>query len=125
MPVSYLGNEGILNGLNVGDRVLQHASARRSPSARTATPAACTAYIMTIGATAGVDPESLVHSRYIIIWACNMISTNLHLWPIIAEAQRRGAKVVVHRPGARTAPRSAPTGTSRSGPAPTARSPWP
>ena len=42
------------------------SSARRSPSARTATPASCTAYIMTIGATAGVDPESLVHSRYIV-----------------------------------------------------------
>jgi anaerobic selenocysteine-containing dehydrogenase len=45
-----------------------------------------------------VDPESLVHSRYIIIWACNMISTNLHLWPFVAEAQRRGAKVVVIDP---------------------------
>ena len=61
---------------------------------------------MTIGATAGVDPESLVHSRYIVIWACNMISTNLHLWPFVAEAQRRGAKVVVidpmrHRTAAR------------------------
>ena len=53
---------------------------------------------MTIGATAAVDPESLVHSRYILIWACNMISTNLHLWPFVAEAQRRGAKVVVIDP---------------------------
>ncbi len=53
---------------------------------------------MTIGATAGVDPESLVHSRYILIWACNMVSTNLHLWPFVAEAQRRGAKVVVIDP---------------------------
>ena len=35
-----------------------------------------------------------MHSRYIIIWAWNTISTNLHLWPVIAEAQQRGAKVV-------------------------------
>jgi hypothetical protein len=27
-----------------------------------------------------------------------MISTNLHLWPFVAEAQRRGAKVVVIDP---------------------------
>jgi anaerobic selenocysteine-containing dehydrogenase len=40
----------------------------------------------------------LVHSRYIVIWACNMISTNLHLWPFVLEAQRRGAKVVVIDP---------------------------
>ena len=48
--------------------------------------------MMTVGPTPGTDPESLVHSRYIVIWACNVISTNLHLWPIIAEARRRGAK---------------------------------
>jgi anaerobic selenocysteine-containing dehydrogenase len=42
-----------------------------------------------------VDPESLVHSRYVIVWAYNVVSTNLHLWPLVAEAQRRGAKVVV------------------------------
>ncbi len=60
--------------------------------------AACTAYTMTIGAPAGVDPESLGHARDILIWACNMSSTNLHLWPFVAEAQRRGAKVVVIDP---------------------------
>jgi anaerobic selenocysteine-containing dehydrogenase len=53
---------------------------------------------MSVGPTAGVDPESLVHSRYIVIWACNMVSTNLHQWPYVLEAQRRGAKVVVIDP---------------------------
>ena len=31
----------------------------------------------------------------IVIWACNSISTNLHHWPFVLEAQKRGAKVVV------------------------------
>ena len=97
MPVSYLGTQGILNGLNVGDPFFNALGA--TITERTyCDSGACTAYTMTIGATAGVDPESLVHSRYIIIWACNMISTNLHLWPFVAEAQRRGAKVVVIDP---------------------------
>jgi anaerobic selenocysteine-containing dehydrogenase len=97
MPVSYLGTQGILNGLNVGDPFFNALGA--TISERTyCDSGACTAYTMTIGATAGVDPESLVHSRYIIIWACNMVSTNLHLWPFVAEAQRRGAKVVVIDP---------------------------
>ena len=97
MPVSYLGTEGILNGLNVGDPFFNRLGA--TISERTyCDSGACTAYTMTIGATAGVDPESLVHSRFIIIWACNMISTNLHLWPFVVEAQRRGAKVVVIDP---------------------------
>jgi anaerobic selenocysteine-containing dehydrogenase len=97
MPVSYLGTQGILNGLNVGDPLFNALGA--TITERTyCDSGACTAYTMTIGATAGVDPESLVHSRYIIIWACNMLSTNLHLWPFVAEAQRRGAKVVVIDP---------------------------
>ncbi len=97
MPVSYLGTQGILNGLNVGDPFFNAIGA--TISERTyCDSGACTAYTMTIGATAGVDPESLVHSRYVVIWACNMVSTNLHLWPVVAEAQRRGAKVVVIDP---------------------------
>lgn len=97
MPVSYLGTQGILNGLNVGDPFFNKLGA--TVTERTyCDSGACTAYSMTVGATAGVDPESLVHSRYIIIWACNMISTNLHLWPYVAEAQKRGAKVVVIDP---------------------------
>ncbi|SFO72883.1 Anaerobic selenocysteine-containing dehydrogenase [Geodermatophilus dictyosporus] len=97
MPVSYLGTEGVLNGLNVGDPFFNRLGA--TVTERTyCDSGACTAYTMTIGATAGVDPESLVHSRYIVIWACNVVSTNLHLWPVIAEAQRRGAKVVVIDP---------------------------
>jgi anaerobic selenocysteine-containing dehydrogenase len=97
MPVSYLGTEGILNGLNVGDPFFNKLGA--TIAERTyCDSGSCTAYAMTIGATAGVDPESLVHSRYIIIWACNMVSTNLHLWPFVTEAQRRGARVVVIDP---------------------------
>ena len=54
-----------------------------------------TAWLLTVGPTGGVDPESFVHSRYIVIWACNSISTNLHHWPFVLEAQKKGAKVVV------------------------------
>jgi anaerobic selenocysteine-containing dehydrogenase len=101
MPVSYLGTEGILNGLNVGDPFFNKLGA--TITERTyCDSGACTAYTMTIGATAGVDPESLVHSRYIVIWACNMISTNLHLWPFVAggaapRRQGRGHRPVRHR----------------------------
>ncbi|MGQ0573040.1 MAG: molybdopterin-containing oxidoreductase family protein [Pseudonocardia sp.] len=106
MPVSYLGTQGILNGLNVGDPFFNKLGA--TISERTyCDSGACTAYTMTIGATAGVDPESLVHSRYIVIWACNMVSTNLHLWPVVAQAQRRGAKVVVIDPVAHQTARRA------------------
>ena len=55
----------------------------------------CTAWLSTIGPTAGLDPESYLHSKYIVIWACNSVSTNLHHWAIVQEAKKKGAKVVV------------------------------
>ena len=97
LPYSYLGTEGILNGLNAGDAFFNKLGA--TISERTfCDSGACVGYIMTVGPSPGTDPESFVHSRYIILWACNTISTNTHHWPMIAEAQKRGAKVVVVDP---------------------------
>jgi anaerobic selenocysteine-containing dehydrogenase len=50
-----------------------------------------TAYLLTVGPTVGVHPESLVHPRCVVIWACDVVSTNLHLWKFFTEAQRNGA----------------------------------
>ncbi|HJU09314.1 MAG TPA: molybdopterin-dependent oxidoreductase [Candidatus Binataceae bacterium] len=97
LPCSYLGNEGLINGLNVGDAFFNRLGATISERTFCAS-GLVTGWIMTIGPSPGMDPESLLHSKYILIWACNVISTNLHLWPIIAEAQRRGARVVVIDP---------------------------
>ena len=52
----------------------------------------------TIGCGTGIDPEEIVHSRFIVLWGTNTIVTNLHFWPLVREAQRRGAKVVVVDP---------------------------
>jgi anaerobic selenocysteine-containing dehydrogenase len=52
----------------------------------------------TIGCGTGIDPEQIVHSRFIVLWGTNTIVTNLHFWPLVREAQRRGAKVVVVDP---------------------------
>ncbi len=54
--------------------------------------------MMTIGHTPGVDPESFVHSKYIMLWACNTLSTNSHHWPFIEQARKAGAKLVVIDP---------------------------
>jgi anaerobic selenocysteine-containing dehydrogenase len=97
LPYSYLGTEGILNGLNVGDAFFNKLGA--TISERTfCDSGSCTAYFMTIGPSPGMDPESFKHSKYIILWACNTISTNLHHWPFIAEAKAKGAKLVVIDP---------------------------
>lgn len=97
MPYSYLGTQGNTNGLHVGDAFFNKMGA--TVAERTfCDSGSCTAYAMTIGDTAGVDPEALAFSKYIILWATNPMSTNSHLWPFILEAQKNGAKVVVVDP---------------------------
>ncbi|WP_439361360.1 molybdopterin-containing oxidoreductase family protein [Bradyrhizobium sp. DASA03007] len=97
LPYSYLGTQGIINGLNVGDPLFNKLGA--TVLERTfCDSASCTAYMMTIGHTPGVDPESFVHSKYIILWACNTLSTNSHHWPFIEQAKKAGAKLVVIDP---------------------------
>ena len=97
LPYSYLGTQGTLNGLSVGDAFFNKLGA--TISERTfCDSGAITAFFMSCGPTAAIDPESFVHSRYIVLWAINTISTNLHHWPFIAEARARGAKVVVIDP---------------------------
>lgn len=52
----------------------------------------------TIGVGSGIDPEEIVHSRYIVLWGTNTIVTNLHYWPLVREARRRGARLIVIDP---------------------------
>jgi anaerobic selenocysteine-containing dehydrogenase len=97
LPYSYLGTQGTLNGLNVGDPFFNKLGA--TISERTfCDSGACTGYIMTLGPTPGMDPESFRHSKYIVLFACNPMSTNAHMWPFIVEAQKNGARVVVVDP---------------------------
>ena len=94
VPYSYLGNQGLVHGLNGGDSFFNRMGA--TVTERTfCGEGSCTAWLTTIGPTAGVDPESYIHSKYIVIWACNSVSTNLHHWAIVQDAQKKGAKVVV------------------------------
>ncbi|MBD1927119.1 molybdopterin oxidoreductase family protein [Trichocoleus sp. FACHB-90] len=97
LPCSYLGHEGLLNGLTVGDAFFNRLGA--SISERTfCISGTSTAWLMTYGATHGTDPDTFSHSKYIILWGCNVLSTNVHLWPFIKEARQNGAKLVVIDP---------------------------
>lgn len=97
IPYSYLGHQGLVHGLNGGDAFFNKMGA--TVCERTfCGEGSCTAWLLTVGPTAGVDPESYVHSKYIVVWGCNSVSTNLHHWHIIKDAQKKGAKVVVIDP---------------------------
>jgi len=94
MPNSYLGNQGLVHGLNGGDAFFNRMGA--TVTERTfCGEGSCTAWLLTVGPTAGLDPESFIHSKYIVIWACNSVSTNIHHWHTVKQAQKNGAKVIV------------------------------
>jgi anaerobic selenocysteine-containing dehydrogenase len=97
MPHAYLGHQGVLNGLTSGDAFFNRLGS--SVAEKTyCESGSSTAWIMTVGATGGLDVESMAYSKYIIVWGMNMTSTNLHAWPFVLEARKNGAKVVVIDP---------------------------
>jgi anaerobic selenocysteine-containing dehydrogenase len=97
MPHAYLGHQGTLNGLTCGDAFFNRLGS--SVAEKTyCESGSSTAWIMTVGPSGGLDVESLAYAKYIIVWAMNMINTNLHAWPFILKAQKNGAKIIVIDP---------------------------
>ncbi len=56
------------------------------------------AWMGTFGAAPGIRPEQVALSRLIVAWGNNVTWSNLHLTPVINEARRQGAKLVVVDP---------------------------
>ena len=52
----------------------------------------------TTGTAAGMDPETFAHSKLILLWGTNTLTSGHHLFKFIREAQKHGAHVVVDRP---------------------------
>ena len=52
----------------------------------------------THGVSPEVDPEEWPHARYLLLWGWNPMSTAPHLWRILLETQRSGARLVVVDP---------------------------
>jgi anaerobic selenocysteine-containing dehydrogenase len=97
LPYSYGGTLGALNGGSMDRRFFQRLGA--SELERTICSSAGEAGLESVmGVKLGTEPEQFMHSRYIIAWASNIHGNNVHLWPFIVEARRRGAKLVVIDP---------------------------
>jgi anaerobic selenocysteine-containing dehydrogenase len=97
LPYSYAGTMGYLNGSGMDRRFFHRLGASRLD--RTICSSAGGVGLMeAYGERLGTAPEDFVHARYIIAWGANILATNVHLWPFIVEARRRGAKLVVIDP---------------------------
>ena len=97
LPYSYGGTLGALNGASMDRRFFTRLGA--SELERTICSSAGEAGLESVmGVKLGTEPDQFVHSRYIIAWASNIHGNNVHLWPYIVEARRKGAKLVVIDP---------------------------
>jgi molybdopterin guanine dinucleotide-containing S/N-oxide reductase-like protein len=97
LPYSYGGTLGALNSASMDRRFFGRLGA--SQLERTICSAAGEAGLLSVlGMKVGTEPEQFAHSRYIIAWASNIHGNNVHLWPFIEEARRKGAKLVVIDP---------------------------
>ena len=106
LPYSYAGNMGLLSYASMDRRFFHVLGA--SLLARTICSSAGGAGLkVTVGKSIGFDPEAIVHARLIVAWGANVVSSNVHLWPFIEEARRRGATLVTVDPyRSRTAEKS-------------------
>lgn len=97
LPYSYAGTMGLLNGSGMDRRFFHRLGASRLD--RTICSAAGGVGLMNaLGYRYGTEPEQFVHAKMIIAWGANIHGTNIHLWPFIVEARRRGAKLITIDP---------------------------
>ena len=97
LPYSSAGVQGLIQTASI-DRRLFGSMGCSNLDRKICGAVAAAGLSATIGCGTGIDPEDVVHSRFIVLWGTNTIVTNLHFWPLVREAQRRGAKIVVVDP---------------------------
>jgi anaerobic selenocysteine-containing dehydrogenase len=106
LPYSYAGNMGLLSYGSMDRRFFHSLGASRLDRTICAS-AGFRGLETTLGKAMGFDPEAVVHARFIVAWGANIVSSNVHLWPFVEEARRRGAMLVTIDPfRSRTAEKS-------------------
>lgn len=99
LPMSYGGCNGRLTQDTTDARLFRRLGASRLARTVCAAPSGRAATGL-YGKFPGIALEDYVHSKLIIVWGANPSSSGIHHVPIIREAQRRGAKLVVVDPRA-------------------------
>jgi anaerobic selenocysteine-containing dehydrogenase len=97
LPYSYAGNSGLIHYGSLDRRFF--AAIGASLLDRTICAAAGSeGYRSVMGANIGFDPEKIENAKLIIAWGSNIISSNVHLWPFVEKAKKKGARLLVIDP---------------------------
>jgi anaerobic selenocysteine-containing dehydrogenase len=97
LPYSYAGTIGKL-GYGSMDRRFFHRLGASQLDRTICSTAGGVALLSVYGVKLGTSPQDFAHAGLVIAWGANVHGNNVHLWPFIEEARRRGAKLVVIDP---------------------------
>jgi anaerobic selenocysteine-containing dehydrogenase len=98
LPLNYAGPHGLLAGGSMDLRFFHRLGASLLDRKPLCGGVRGEAWMGTYGPVPGIRPEAAGDARLIVVWGNNVTWCNLHLTPIINEARRKGARLVVVDP---------------------------
>ncbi len=94
LPYSFYGNMGMLSAEGM-DRRFFHRLGASLLDRSICSSAGSEGLKYTMGGGFGIDPEDTIHSKLIIFWGINAVSTNMHQVVLAQKARKNGAKIIV------------------------------
>jgi molybdopterin guanine dinucleotide-containing S/N-oxide reductase-like protein len=97
LPYSYAGNMGLL-GYGSMDRRFFHRLGASQLHRSICSEAGGVAWNLVYGKKLGTPTEDFKLAKLIVAWGANIHGTNIHLWPMVEQARRNGARLIVIDP---------------------------
>jgi len=97
LPYSYAGTIGAL-GYGSMDRRFFHRLGASQLDRTICSEAGGEAWKLVYGKKLGTPPEDYRLAKLVLAWGANIHGNNVHLWPMIEQARRAGARLIVIDP---------------------------
>jgi len=97
LPYSYAGTIGVL-GFGSMDRRFFHRLGASQLDRTICSEAGGVAWKLVYGKKLGMPTEDYRLAKLILAWGANIHGNNVHLWPMVEQARRNGARLIVIDP---------------------------
>jgi molybdopterin guanine dinucleotide-containing S/N-oxide reductase-like protein len=97
LPYSYAGTIGVL-GYGSMDRRFFHRLGASQLDRTICSEAGGVAWNLVYGKKLGTPTEDFRLAKLVLAWGANIHGNNIHLWPMIEQARRNGARLIVIDP---------------------------
>ncbi len=97
LPYSYAGTMAVL-GYGSMDRRFFHRLGGSQLDRTICAEAGGVAWNLVYGKKLGTPTEDIARARLVVAWGANIHGNNIHLWPMVEQARRNGARLIVIDP---------------------------